>query len=494
MSEEISKQSFILMLGRGICFLVNIITPLFLVRYFTTLEYGEYRQMILILTSFSALLPLGFINSIFYFFPNYPDQKGVFLTRTIIFLLLTTVIFIFVFVVYNKPITTFMKNEQMLNYYLPLALTVTMFILSIIIETVLVVDNNVKLSTQIMTYTQILRMAIIIGCGIWGGVRYIVYGLLFLFTLKTIGSFIYFRFKYHISIFSAHIFKSYEHVRYSLLLGLGGIFTSLAEIVDKYIVSNMLGLNVFAAYSVGCYELPFIAIVFGSIADIALPKVVSLKQINANDEVTRLWHYTIESSMLIGIPMYVAFFIFANQFITTLFTNNYVSAVPVFRIALFTVILEATRYGMITRAYARTGFMFIVAIISLLLMIGCCYWGINHYGMVGAISAVIASRFFMVTVEIIYTKFILSVDWRKLLPFSFITKIFFLSLLSIIPPYIFTQCMPAINKWVILFGILSLYIVTYAIITNIYKLWTPGQLPLPLKAKYVLGLIFPYKG
>lgn len=491
MSLEISKQSFILMIGRGASLLISFVTPLFLVRYFSTTQYGEYRQMMLILISFSSILPLGFTNSLYFFLPSYPDDKAVYLSRTITILFLTGIVFSVVFIMFNQQIAAFMKNDHLHVYYVPLSLTVGMLMLSLIIETVLVVENKVKLSTQIMTYTQLLRMAVIILCGIWGGVTYIVYGLLFLFTIKTVGSIIYFRVNYQSTILTLNKRKTKEHLNYALTLGLGGIFATLSEVADKYIVSNLLGVESFAIYAVGCYELPFIALVFGSIADVALPSVVRYKQRNATDEVIRLWHYSIESSMLIGIPMFVSFCVFANQFIVTVFTDKYAAAVPVFRIALLTVLLEATRYGMITRAYARTGFMFFVSLVSLLLMVATCYIGITCYGMVGAISSVMGARLFMVTAEILYTKYILSLKWHRLLPFSYITKIALLSVTSAAISYMLVRNLPELNKWLLLFVIFTTFSVLYAYFTNIFKFWSPETLPFPKKAKRILHYLFP---
>lgn len=491
MSQEISKQSFVLMLGRGACFIINLVTPLFLVRYFSTTQYGDYRQMMLILTSFSSLLPLGFPSSLYYFLPNYPREKGVYLSRTIAVLFLVSIIFSVIFMIFNKQIAVFMKNDQLNSYFVPLSLAVGMLILSVLIETVLVVENKVKLSTQIMTYTQISRMVIIILCGIWGGVTYIVYGLLFLFTIKSVGSLVYFRLNYQTSFFSLNMRKSSEHFNYALTLGMGGIFVSLCEIADKYIVSNLLGLDTFAVYSVGCYELPFIAIVFGSIADVALPTIVQYKQRNATDEVIRLWHYSIESSMLIGIPIFISFFFFANQFIVTVFTNKYAAAVPVFRIALLTVLLEATRYGMITRAYSRTGFMFFVTLLSLLLMVPSCYFGITHYGIVGAISSVMGARFFIVTAEIIYSKYILSLEWHRLLPFIYIAKILLLSMISAEVSYMIARNLPELNKWLELIILFTTFGVIYAYLTNIFKFWKPETLPFPEKVNHILHYLFP---
>jgi O-antigen/teichoic acid export membrane protein len=479
------------MTGRGICFLINLVTPIFLVRYFSQSEYGEYRQMMLILTSFSTILPLGLIHSLFYFLPSYPKEKRIYLSQTILFMFFTGLAFFLLFYIFNKEIAVYLKNNQLQSYHIYLSVAVVMLSLSLLIETVLVVDNKAMLSTQIMTCTQILRMVIILFCGILGGVIYIVYGLMFLYALKTIGSIAYFRIKYDISCFALKMRNSIEHLKYAIPLGMGGVFGWLSEIADKYIVSNQLGIDTFAVYAVGCYELPFIAIIFSSIADVTLPNVVKYQQDDAKDKVVNLWHYTIEVSMLVAIPLFISFFVFADQFIITVFTKNYAAAVPVFRIALLTVLLEATRYGMITRAYAKTGFMFIVSLIALLFMIPSCYFGILHYGIIGAITSVMASRLLMVSSEIIYSRYILSLAWHRLLPFVYMIKVTSLSLVAAILTYLFIKILPEMNDWIQLFVIFSTFFIIYAYITYLFKCWKTENLPIPQNVKRMLNNFLP---
>jgi O-antigen/teichoic acid export membrane protein len=486
-TQEISKKSFILMVGRGVVFFINVVTPIFLVRFFSKLEYGEYRQVMLILSSFSAILPFGLTNSLFYFFPAYPKEKNVYLSRTIGLMFVFGVLFSLLFALFNRQIGDYLQNSQLHSFHIYLSAAIGMLTLSALIETVLVIDNKIMLSTQVMAGTQILRTLIIIFCGIIGGVTYIVYGLLFLYASKTIGSLVYFKFKYNISVSALKMRDSFEHLKYAIPFGMGVIFGSLSEVVDKYMISNFLGVDTFAVYAVGCYELPFIAIVFSSVADVILPNIVENKEKNNRGEVVKLWHYSIEVSMLMAIPLYISFFVFADQFIVTVFTSNYAAAVPVFRIAILTVLLEGTRYGMITRAYAKTGFMFIASLVSLLFMLPSCYFGIKHYGLAGAIVAVMLSRALLVASEIIYSKYLLSLRWSQLLPFRYMAKITFISIVSTTLSYLIITNLPQMNNWLSLFITFSIIFISYIYLASLCRCWNPQNMPFPEKVNSLLN-------
>jgi len=80
------------MLGRGIGLMLAVITPLVLVRVMAVNEYGEYRQVMLLVTTIAGILPLGLPSSLYYFIPHFPSDKGIYIARTIIFIFITAML------------------------------------------------------------------------------------------------------------------------------------------------------------------------------------------------------------------------------------------------------------------------------------------------------------------------------------------------------------------------------------------------------------------
>ncbi len=484
--SKIAKDSFTLIFGRGIGFLISVITPIILVRAFTVPEYGEYRQIMLIITTVAAILPLGMINSLYYFFPHFPDEKQVYLSRTVLLLFFNGLVFSIFMLFMGDSLAMFFKNRAFIHYDMYIGIATFLFALSMAIETILIIDDDVKLSSIILVITRAIRALTVIVCAFLGGPLIILYGLIFFFGGKAIFSLIYFYKKYRISIKSLDIKNSDSHIRYAVPLGFSGLFILLSEVSDKFIVSNMLGKEIFAVYAVGCYELPFIAIIFGSIGDVVLPKIVELKRLNDMDGVIRLWHSAIKKSMLIGIPVYIFFLTFADIFITTVFTSKYSDAVILFRISISIIILESLRYGMITRGYARTKFMFIVTAIGYIIMLPACILGTYYYQMIGAITSVIITRVLVVLSEITYSKYILSCTFRGLLPYKYTVIILLLSVISAIITFIISLGFIGINNWIRLFTVLIIFISVYSGITLYFKFWKIYDLPFIMKFKKIL--------
>lgn len=476
---SLSRDSVILMGGRGAAFVVSMLAPVLLVRLFSVPEYGEYRQIMLIVTTAAAILPLGMPNSLFYFFPHYPADKSIYLMRTIAVFVAAGMIFWLLLLIFSEQVAVFFGNQKYVHYGSLIGLVTFTCLLSMLIETVLIADGKVALSTKIMAFSRTLRSASIIVGAILGGVIGTLYGLLTVFTVIVFGSIFYFAKEYHIT-FSRYLFRnSGSHLKYALPLGFGGIFGLLTDLVDKFMVSHFMSTAYFAIYAVGSYELPLISILFASIGDVVLPQLVRLKAFGSKEEIVKLWHSAIEKSVLVAIPVFVFFVVFANDFITTVFTAKYVGAVNIFRISLVTVVLESTRYGMITRTYARTGFLFFLSVIGFALVVPACWLGIRYYGGIGAIAAVAVTRITMVASELIYSRYILGLGWLKLLPFPEIGKLCTMSVACALLALLISIFCHRLNNWFHLFILLSSFFVSYSYVTNYFGLWRVEQFPMP---------------
>lgn len=491
MSNSLAKDSLILMIGRGGVFLVSVITPIILVRIFSVGEYGEYRQAMLVVSTAATILPFGMPNSLYYFFPHFPAEKGVYLSRTIVIISLIGGLFCLLTWIFASDMALFFKNPRYVETSAIIGLSAFMFAFSSVIDTVLLADGEVLLSTKVMIVARLVQVPILIICAFTGGFLLLLKGFLFSLSCKSLYSIWFFRKRYKISLFQLNLSSILPHLKYGIPLGLGATFSMLSASADKFIVSHYLGEKLFAIYSVGCYELPVMIVIFSSIGDVVLPTIVKLKSMNKTEEVIKTWHRAIEQSMLIGIPVCIFMFAYANEFITTVFTIKYVDAVPIFRISIITIFLESLRYGMITRGYARTSFMLFVSIFTFILMLPATYFGIKYFGMIGAIGAFVSMRCLNVGSEIIFSKYILSLKFNRLLPFKYIAKITVNSLLCLVLPLIFASYYVFRNSWVQLFYLLFFTLSSYVYLTNYLGFWDLGSLPVSESIKKKLMILLP---
>ncbi len=490
--SKLATNSFILISGRGVGFLISAILPIVLVRLFSVAEFGEYRQIVLIITTCATILPFGMQNSLYYFMPKFPDRKAEFITRTFAFICIVGLIFIVLILIFFQELASFFGNPSFVIYGKLAGVIVVMLAISSLIETVLIIEEKVSLSSKMLVLTRLLRAVIILFGALQEDIILILYGLFILYFFKAIFSLIYlvrsYEIPFYINIFSGAV----SHLKYGTQLGISGVFVLLSEVTDKFMVSHYLEVEVFAIYMIGCYELPLISIIFGSIGDVVLPRVVETLKINNKKDAIRLWHSSIEKSMLIGLPIFTFFFSFANLIVLTFFTDKYADAVPVFRIGLLAVILESTRYGMITRAYARTKFMLKVSLLSYFIMLPLCYLGIIYYGVLGAITAVMFSKIFMVSSELIMSKYLLSLSWSAVLPFRQIAHLSLMTLLCLILPaaLLFFVTEMEITPWISIVAIFILFAASFVWLSNLFGHWRISHLPISESIKGKMAILF----
>ena len=97
-NHSLKTQTLSLFVGKVLAFLVQIITPLILVRILTKTDFGVYQQFQLLAGMFLPILGLCLNTSLFYYYPIY-DQEGrkAIIIQTYCMLFLIGIIFVAVF-------------------------------------------------------------------------------------------------------------------------------------------------------------------------------------------------------------------------------------------------------------------------------------------------------------------------------------------------------------------------------------------------------------
>lgn len=471
MNNSLKKQAAMLIAGRGVGFIIAAVIPLIMVRIFSQFQYGEYRQIMLVVTMAIPLMSLGMEKSLYYFFPTYPRDKDVYLSITIAFYISIGAVCFFMLWFFRGYVLSVFNNPNFDVYIIPLGLVVIAMAFSLIIETVLIVEKKTQYASLIMILTKVAHCVFVVVGALLGGVLYALYGILIYLSIKALMSCLYFFRKYEISLFKMKAARIKEQIKYAIPLGLGGAISIIYNSVDKLAVSHFLGTESFAVYSVGCFELPFIFIFFQSIGDIVLLKVVEEREKGNSNEVLRIWHYGIEKSALIGIPMYIFCFYFADTIITTLFTDRYAESVPIFKIMIFMILLNSARHGVIPRAYARTKFVFYINLIAVIIMVPSGYIAVKNFGMIGAIYAFVGIQAFVITSSMLYSKHILTIPYGQLLPFKKIWTILACAIVSFLMVALLDVFIGEINQWLLLIILFAVYNSLLIYFSHLFGLW-----------------------
>jgi O-antigen/teichoic acid export membrane protein len=218
--------------------------------------------------------------------------------------------------------------------------------------------------------------------------------------------------------------------------------------LHSFFVSFLFNPAMFAVYSVGCFKLPLLNIITASVGNVMTPAISRFQKNGDRVAIMRTWNNAIRRMNLILLPTFSFFLIMADDFIVLLFTRSYAESVPIFRVALLSILVSALNTGAVLQAYAQTRYIMKVAFLRLPVTFGILYWFTHQWGVLGAVAANVSALILFRLIMLLKVKSLLDctlfnvIDWRvngQILLISLLAGLPLLLLnLSIQTPSIFT--------------------------------------------------------
>jgi O-antigen/teichoic acid export membrane protein len=211
--------------------------------------------------------------------------------------------------------------------------------------------------------------------------------------------------------FNAEMLKA--QFMYSLPIGVATIVGVVSAQIDKLVISSYFTPEVFAVFSVGAAELPFIAIITNSVNAVILPEMS--KTCNP-DCISDLYRSAVRKNALILFPIFTFCFVFAPHIISILYSAKYLDAVSFFRIYLLTMPLRIATYGLLFQVFNKTRFIFVTSLIALTLNTGLSILFINLIGIKGPAISTMSVTYITVIIYLFLIKSKLKLRLSKLFP------------------------------------------------------------------------------
>ncbi len=386
----LTRQMVMLFGGRVVAFLFSFAIPLVLVRVFSQTEFGIYKQIFLILGTLLSILSLGIPASLYYFLPREAKDRGLYISQTLAFLSVIGAIGVGIVIVFGENISLLLNNSA-LNEYAPyIGVLTAVMLLGLILETIMIATKQMTVATMTLVVTELLRTCVIIGAAAITGSMYILLGgMIGLGLLRLVALAFYLR-KEGLLVFGPLRGQYLQsQLTYALPFGLAAIFEMLASAVPQFFVSHFFDPATFAIYSVGCFTLPLVPLLFDSVADTALVKITELEKARNMKELVQVVSDSIRKLSLVCFPLLVFLLTVAHEFIVGLFTSKFEASTPIFMIFIFTLPLWALSVDYVPRAFAETGFLLKMYGLRLALTVIFLMLLITRWSLSGAALAVV---------------------------------------------------------------------------------------------------------
>lgn len=271
MSTNNTKQAFWVALGSLFSFGFAIVSSMILSRFFDKGDYGTYKQVMYVYNTLLTVFTLGLPKAFSYYLPRVDISQANNLIKKItnIFFILGGIFSIFLFVCAG-PIANFMNNEDLkeaIKIFSPVPL---MMLPTMGLEGILSTFRKNKFMTLYTVVTRLFMLVCVATPVVFfnGGYIEAIWG----FVISSFISFMLALYLKYMPVRGKGKEKcevTYNQIfKFSLPLLYASLWGFLISSADQFFISRYFGNEVFAEFSNGTLELPFVGMIVGACATV----------------------------------------------------------------------------------------------------------------------------------------------------------------------------------------------------------------------------------
>ena len=345
-----TKQVAWIAIGSLFSFGFSIVSSMILSRYFDKADYGTYKQVIYVYNTLLTVFTLGLPKAFSYFLPrvDIAQAKSVIKKITNLFFILGGSFSLLLYVS-SSLIANILNNSELSVALKIFALVPFLMLPTMGLEGILA---TFKKTMFMAIYTIISRIFMLLCVA--------VPVLLFDATYKealvgfVIASFIsfvlalYFKFypvRNEQNVASTLTYK--EIFKFSLPLLFASGWGTIIASSDQFFISRYFGNEVFAEFSNGFIELPFVGMIIGACATVLSPvfSKLSYDTTNPKEDIYPIWISVFKKTAMLIYPLVLYCLFFADVVMVVLYGGQYENSSIYFRIKLFANFFTLIAYG-----------------------------------------------------------------------------------------------------------------------------------------------------
>ncbi len=391
--KSLKSQSAWLLFAKLVGFFLSFLLPLMIVRFLTQENVGLYREAFQVIMNATAILPLGFSMSAYYYLARAKEKRGAAIFNILLFNFVVGALACLALFLFPQILGNIFNSEEMTRLAPKIGIVIFIWIFSTFLETVAIANQEAKVATVFIILAQFTKTSLMLSAVfLFATVESFLYAAIIQGIIQSLILFAYLnsRFPKFWQDFKPKFFV--EQFIYAVPFGFAGILWTLQTDIHNYFVAHKFTSAEFAIYAYGCFQVPLIAMLAESVTSVLIPRMSELQATEDKDEMIRLTARAMQKLAFFYFPIYIFLIITAQTFIITLFTKDYLASVPIFMINLTILPFSILITDPIVRAYQELGrFLLILRVFVLIGLVTALYFGIQHFNLTGMITiAVIA--------------------------------------------------------------------------------------------------------
>lgn len=468
-----SIQAVWVAIGSFFSFIVGVVSPMILSRFFDKGDYGTYKQVMYVYNTLLTVFTLGLPKAYAYFLPKFATEysKDIISKVTKIFFFLGTVFSLFL-LCFAGSIASVMKNPDLKMALIVFSPTPFLLLPTMGLDAIYASFRKTKylayytIGTRMLTIICIILPVVIFS----GNYMYAIIG----FDVASL-----------ITFFLALYLKSWpvrgvsykksslsykEILNFALPLLYASLWGMIISSANQFFISRYYGNETFAEFSNGFMELPFVGMILGSISAVLLPVFSRMNKGNGMScETLSVWNSALLKSAKLIFPMLIFGIFFAEPIMTCMYGNMYAQSSVYFAIKnlsglfyiipFYPIILAIGK----TKAYANAHMIvaFMIVIAEYIVCKTCD----------SAVYIAVTSelcQFFKIWILIRVIANYAHKRITDLIPPRPIVKLIVIAFLASLPPFLLIRYVE-INNFIALFMSLGFFLVNYYILCCITK-------------------------
>ena len=346
-----TRQAAWIAIGSLFSFGFTIVSSMILSRYFDKSDYGTYKQVLYVYHTLLTVFTLGLPKAYSYYLPRVGQNQAKSLINklTSLFLLLGGVFSLLLFV-FAPQIASILKNENLIEALRLFAIVPLLMLPTMGLEGILSTYRKAlffavyTIATRLVMLLCVAIPVVFFKCGYMGAIGGFVLSSAFSCALALILKY------YPVKQYAKERcdVRIIEIFKFSLPLLFASLWGMVIRSADQFFVSRYFGTVVFAEYSNGAMELPFVGMIVGACAAVLSPifSRLSHEQVDFKKEVYPLWMSVFEKTVKLIYPLVIYCIFFADVVMIALYGKQYEISATYFRIKLlanfFTLISYAS--------------------------------------------------------------------------------------------------------------------------------------------------------
>ena len=390
--QSLTKQTAWLMMAKICAFCLAVAVPLLIVRRLSPFEYGLYKEAFQAISTAINVLPLGFGMTAYYFLPRYKERQAEVVFHVVLFCLFVGSLACLALAFFPGLLVLLFKEPSLAPYAPWVGGIIILSICGAFLEVVTVANREIRFASLCIISLQLSRTTFLLSAALFfGTVKALVVASLLqgIMQVAWLFGYLHSRFPGFWKRVDWGLLRA--QFKYALPLGSVGLLYSVQNDLHNYFVSRTLGADIFAVYSVGCFDLPLIGLVSEAVASVLIIRVSELQHQNDTKEIIAVTARATRKLAAIFFPAYALLMVVAPEFITVLFTARYLPSVPVLRINLTLLAGSILFTDPIIRAYPQhLPFLVKLRILLFAVLAGALWFATTRFGMIGAVTVTVA--------------------------------------------------------------------------------------------------------